>query len=94
MRVTKVQAKLRFSMRKNTQMTQTVMKVRMTEGTVPIFFITLPRKSLSRQMKRPCKAPQTTKFHDAPCHKPLSRKQSQRLRYMRPVPLRLPPSGM
>lgn len=45
-------------------------------------------------MKNPCKAPHTTKFQEAPCHKPEIKKQTQRLRYMRPFPLRLPPKGM
>src|SRR5262249_31976671 len=54
------------------------------------------RRSHSEQTTtpRPWKAPQTTKVHEAPCHRPLSRKVMNRLRIVCALLPRLPPSGM
>src|SRR5689334_16511845 len=39
---------------------------------------------------QPCRAPQATKFHEAPCHSPPSDIVISRLRVVEPVPPRLP----
>ena len=44
--------------------------------------------------RTPCIAPQSTKFHDAPCHKPPSNMVPIRATMSTRVPPRLPPRGM
>ena len=52
------------------------------------------RSDLSTARYKPCKPPQRTNDHDAPCHKPPINIVAKRAKYVRTRPWRLPPSGM
>jgi hypothetical protein len=53
-----------------------------------------PRHQRSTTSAVPWIPPQTTKVHPAPCQRPPMSIVSMRLRYVRSVPPRFPPSGM
>ena len=59
-----------------------------------LIFQLLSLNNLSITEAIPCKSPQNTNVHAAPCHKPLTKKVNNKFIYVLTLPFLFPPSGL